>query len=289
MTRGAAAIAAAVSATLLLTSCGQDEPEPASVTTTLPATPDTNDAPRTSTTTTTAAPTSQPEAATTTSIPPQQSSRGESPADSSVPQQDTFTPSAGAYRYTAHAWSESAGPLSGDRNERHSDETDDITNDTGGTVTVLTTVDGDRRQEVTYATDARGAAVTRLTTWSDQPASSKFTVHPSPPIPVARLPYTTGEKWEFAWRDDNAGLQGVGTGQVVRNERLETVRGAVDTVVLEVHQRLHGTITAELVTTTWIERATGIQWRQVIITDSKQADGTTTHSETTRTLVAPPS
>jgi hypothetical protein len=202
---------------------------------------------------------------------------------------DTFVAPAGDYEYLAEGWTETHNAAGTDRTDHRDQQIDHISVSDGPrpTMTVRTTRDGANLHEVRYRVDTGVTHLTQLTTWPDQPASPGVTITPSPPIPAAGLPYTVGETWEFAWRDDSVGVQGTGTTTVLPNERVETAAGTIDTVVIEIHQHLTGAITTDLVTTAWIDRSTGIQWRQRIVTDTHRPTGTT-HAETNRTLMAAP-
>lgn len=222
-----------------------------------------------------------------TDAPPTGSSPPPASAETST---DTFIAPAGDYRYVAEGWTERHSATGTERTPHHAEQVDHVAveTDAPATVTVLTTTDGDNVQELRYRAEAGVVYLTHLTTWPpDQPAPAGITVTPSPPLPVARLPYRTGESWAFAWHDESVGVSGTGMASVLRNETLETAEGPVNTTVLELRQRLAGSVSAELTTTAWVDPRNGFQWRQLIVSETNRPTGVT-RSETTRTLVAIP-
>lgn len=202
---------------------------------------------------------------------------------------DTFIPAPGSYRYSVEGWTETRKATDNTREEHHGEQTDQATVEPGAPtkVTVLTSADDNKTQELRYHASADVADLVQLTTWEPGRSSPAFVITPSPPIPVAHLPYRVGETWEFTWRDDKVGVQGAGTGTTLRTEQLDTPNGPVEVAVIEVRQSLSGAFTSDLVTTSWVARSTGIQWQQRIISDSQDATGRT-RTETARTLDAMP-
>lgn len=144
----------------------------------------------------------------------------------------------------------------------------------------------DSSQETVVAITENEARLVRLSRRPDTGVG--ISVNPEPPALLARLPYQVGDQWEIAWNDPTTGISGVGTGTVEHRETLTSPAGSFDTVVVTVVQRLRGTISGTLTVTSWIEPATGVQPRQHIVTDLRDATGAS-RSDTTRTLRAIPS
>lgn len=203
-----------------------------------------------------------------------------------------FVPPAGRYTYDTKGYSQSSGGVSsGERREITGTSTDDVTlSPQGGSTEVrtVTTFEGGRGQDTYVVVDGSKAVLRRLVLRSmTAGVNTEQNVNPSPPIPVAKLPYRVGDKWEASWRDDALGLQGVGAGETVREELIDTPAGRFDSVVIHMVQRVRGTFNGELETTIWIARSSGIPAKVVTVTDLQNTSGSN-HTETTRTLTKAP-
>lgn len=202
---------------------------------------------------------------------------------------EVFVPPGGRYIYDTSGFTESGSGATYRRSDAPRESTDDITVERQGSTTTVTTSTsyGSSGLETVVAVTGVNAHLMRLTYWSTNAGvRTEQAVTPQPEILVVRLPYVVGDRWESAWRDPSIGIQGAGWGAVLRREAAASGRGRVDAVVLQLHQRLQGPISGELDVTSWVDPATGVVVRQVLITDLSDATGAS-HSETTRVLRAP--
>lgn len=216
---------------------------------------------------------------------PQPSGSAPRPMDAAAAR-EVYVPPAGRYVYDTSGFTESGSGATRRRSEPPPETTDEVTvTRQGSGIEVRTATSyGSSGQETSVLVDDDTAHLTRLTYRSTNAGvATEQAVTPQPPILVARLPYVVGDRWESAWRDATLGIQGVGWGAVVRRETVSVGAGSFDTVVLQLHQRLQGSISGELDITSWIDPSTGIVVRQVLITDLQDATGAS-HSEITRTL-----
>jgi len=199
-----------------------------------------------------------------------------------------FVPPAGRYTYETKGYSQSSGGASsGERKDITGTATDDVSVTPQGSSTevrTVTTFEGGRGQETFVVVDAAKAVLRRLVLRSvTAGAATEQTVTPSPPIQVAKFPYRVGDKWEASWRDDSLGVQGVGAGETLREETIDTPAGRFTSVVIRVVQRVRGTLNGEIETTIWVVRSSGVQAKVFTVTDLQNTSGSS-RSETTRTL-----
>ena len=208
-------------------------------------------------------------------------------ADGTPSVTEVYVPPAGRYLYDTSGFSESDNGATRRRTEAPPESVDEVavTRHGGATeVRTQTTYSASSSQETTVIVTEGDARLTRLSYRSTNAGvTTEQSVTPQPSIPVARLPYLVGDRRESAWSDPTLGIQGVGWSAALRRETTETSFGAVATVVLQLHQRLRGSITGELDVTSWIDPSTGVVVRQVLVTDLQDATGAT-HSEITRVL-----
>lgn len=213
------------------------------------------------------------------------SGAAQSPTDPGAAR-EVYVPPAGRYVYDTSGFTESGGGASRRRSEPPSQTVDEVTvTRQGSGVEVRTATSyGTSGQETTVIVGGDTAHLTRLTYRSTNAGvTTEQAVAPQPQILVARLPYVVGDRWESAWRDPSLGIQGAGWGAVLRRETVSAAGRAFGAVVLQLHQRLQGSISGELDITTWLDPSTGIVLRQVLITDLQDATGAS-HSEITRVL-----
>lgn len=196
---------------------------------------------------------------------------------------------AGEYVYDVSGHVETSG-LTNSREPAPSRSTDEITISRTANATRMTVATrddgGDSTQEVVVEVTDTEARLVRL---GYQPDSGgvAYAVDPDPPALLARLPYRAGDSWEIAWSDPSIGISGAGTGAVTGRETITTPAGTFDVVVITVDQRLRGTIEGTLTVTSWIDPATGIQAKQHLVSEFRDATGAT-RSDTTRTLRSHP-
>lgn len=196
-----------------------------------------------------------------------------------------YVPPPGTYLYDTTGHIETTGST-GKREPAPPTSTDQVTVTAGQSstrVTIVTRDEGrDSSQEVVIAVTATEARLVRLT-YRPATAGVGYAVNPEPPALLARVPYTDGDRWEIAWTDPPSGVSGAGTGAVTGRETLTTPAGTFDTVVITVTQRLRGAIDGTLAVTAWIDPTSGIQVKQHLVTDVRDATGAS-RSDTTRTL-----
>lgn len=204
---------------------------------------------------------------------------------SNAPSASTYVPPPGTYLYDTVGHIETTGPGGGSEPVPPT-STDQVTITAGQSstrVTIVTRDEGrDSSQEVVVAVTAAEARLVRLT-YRPAGAGVGYAVNPDPPALLARFPYRDGDRWEIAWTDPSSGVSGAGTGALTGRETLSTPAGTFDTVVITVTQRLRGTIEGTLAVTSWIDPATGVQVKQHLVTDLRDATGAS-RTDTTRTL-----
>lgn len=204
---------------------------------------------------------------------------------SNAPSTSIYVPPSGTYLYDTMGHIETTGP-GGGTEPVPATSTDQVAVAAGSAstrVTITTRDEGrDSSQEVVIAVTATEARLARLT-YRPATAGVGYAVNPDPPALLARLPYTDGDRWEIAWTNPSSGVSGAGTGALTGSETLTTPAGTFDTVVITVTQRLRGAIEGTLAVTSWIDPITGIQVKQHLVTDVRDATGAS-RSDTTRTL-----
>jgi hypothetical protein len=177
-----------------------------------------------------------------------------------TPGPSVFVPPAGRYVYaTSGTWH--SGRQSGEVPPR---QIADVAVQRQGNTTEVTATyhfqgEEGRQTLVAEVTDTQARLVSLGSSSGDGLLSSELSVKPDPPAVMARLPYVVGDEWEISWQDRALGVQAVGTGKILRRETVDTGIGPLDTVVIEVRQRLAGAASGELTITFWIDPATGIQ------------------------------
>ena len=290
-------LAASVTGALLVGGCasggGGEEPDqaaPASTSSTLEATPPSGGAPSPTTPPAggTGATAAGADGSTAATDPPP----GAQPAPVAGGGEDAavYVAPAGRYEYDTSGFVESGSGPTKTRREPPPVTVDEVTvveSERGVEVTTRTTQQGGS-QVVTVLVAGGEARLTRLIYESTTGGvTTEYRVTPDPPILVARLPYTVGDRWESAWRDDALGIQGVGWGAVRERVHVTTPAGDAHTFVLELHQRVQGSFDGELHFTAWIDPATGVVFRQETVTVFQDPTGVS-RSEITRVLRARP-
>jgi hypothetical protein len=234
--------------------------------------------------------------AATADVPPASgttpSTTSSAPEARAAPRATVYAPPAGRYLYDTTGYSSSGSGATARRQEAPPQSTDDVTVARKGKVTEVRTVtsyDRGRSQETIVEVTAEEARLHQLTFRGTTAAgmATEQAVKPDPPVLLARLPITIGDRWDIVWNDKTLGLQGIGAGEVLRTEAVELGTGTVTAFVIEVHQRIRGTFQGELTATTWLDPSNGVQVKHVIISDLRTATGSS-HDEITRVLRTQP-
>lgn len=199
-----------------------------------------------------------------------------------------FVPPPGTYVYRVEGFRERRSAAGSEREELPERQTDEVSVEPDGdrVVVEVTSKTGDRTQKTVFEVDDDAARLTALTTSSSDGVET-VTVSPEPPVLVARLPYEVGDRWEVEWRDDAYGVQAVGEGRVVERETIEAAGEEVSTFVVELDQRIRGTVTSDILTRVWIDPATGRQLKQEVVSQTESAAGAS-YSESTALLIEGP-
>ena len=201
---------------------------------------------------------------------------------------EALAPTPGRYVYATTGYSQSGSGPTARRSDLPPTTTDEVhtsTSATGASVVTITTDYGDgSRSTLELEVAGTNARLTRLSFAStNNGVTSEQAVTPSPPILLARSPYRDGDSWESAWQDAALGVQGVGTGSVLRHETVDSSRGSSTTAVVHLDHRLRGTITGRLEFTIWIDPHDAVRLRDELIVDFQMA-GNPQHLESRRTL-----
>lgn len=204
---------------------------------------------------------------------------------------DLFAPPPGTYTYDVSGFTRSGDGATARERRFPPREQDDVSVQRDGDVLqvhTVTTADGEGPKETDFTVTEREAHLTRLSgPVGPGGAGGTQALTPDPPILAARLPYEIGDQWDVAWSDDATGLEGVGSGSVLRTESVTTGRGALDTVVIEIQQRIAGAVNGQIVITLWIDPRSGVQAKRSYVSDLRGPTGAT-HSESTSVLVDGP-
>jgi hypothetical protein len=205
--------------------------------------------------------------------------------------QSSPTPASGRAVYSVDGFYQTGTGPTAKKEKMPPEATDDIKVTKNGDTTELRVVStaGKRSSETVTQLTATEARITELKTTDNSGATPQsFTVHPQPPILIARFPYKVGDKWEQDWKDPALGLTGHNTGAILREENVTTSRGTTKAIVVENRQKLTGAVTGELVTTVWVDPADGVQLKRNSVSDINGPGGPT-HAESTAVLKSGPS
>ena len=198
----------------------------------------------------------------------------------------TLTPRTGTFTYRTTGYSESGTGPTTRRRSMPQATTDTVTQGNDGTVEVVTDFGDGSSQHALLQIDGSDVHLLRLAFAStSNGVKTEQAISPSPPILLYRSPFAIGDRWESSWEDRAYGVQGVGTGAVLRTEPVETPLGRFNTAVVHLDHRIRGSVTGRLQATLWIDPATATRARDETILDLTV--GTTpSHTEYRRTLTS---